>query len=125
QFICSTSATYAEASNINFGQADSELGVPGGIHMPWEDVIRDEAAVKNYFDSDVLLDQPVLVDPAGTPISSALLIQYRQFSMDKYVNNDTGSSDQEAYVLPYGAGYPSETSNDYAALQNPSWGAAI
>lgn len=62
QFICSTTATYAEARNDNFGTAGTSWSSDTGA---------------SYVNNNVLFSSPVLVDPAGTPISDALLLQYR------------------------------------------------
>lgn len=73
-FICSTSDTYVEARNDNFGTAGTN----------W-DGDRGESFVNN----NVLFSSPVLVDPAGTPISDALLLQYRLMN---FSNNSVNGS---------------------------------
>lgn len=71
-FICSTSDTYVEARNDNFGTAGTN----------W-DGDRGESFVNN----NVLFSSPVLVDPAGTPISDALLLQYRLMNFSNNIVN--------------------------------------
>ncbi len=61
-FICSTSDTYVEARNDNFGTAGTNWDGDDG---------------ESFVNNNVLFSSPVLVDPAGTPISDALLLQYR------------------------------------------------
>lgn len=126
QFICSTTATYAEARNDNFGFGGNSLAEDLGNN--------NEAGKKAEFDNNVLLNEKVLVDPAGTPISDALLIQYRQLSIDVSVNEfggnstaneTTGDPNNSVYTMPYHNDYPTTGANHYASLEQPSWGAAM
>lgn len=126
QFICSTTATYAEARNDNFGFGGNSLAEDLGGN--------NEAGKKAEFDNNVLLNEKVLVDPAGTPISDALLIQYRQLSIDISVNEfggnssaneTTGDPNNSVYTMPYQNDYPTPGANHYASLEQPSWGAAM
>lgn len=126
QFICSTTATYAEARNDNFGFGGNSLAEDLGNN--------NEAGKKAEFDNNVLLNEKVLVDPAGTPISDALLIQYRQLSIDVSVNEfggnssaneTTGAPNNSVYTMPYHNDYPTTGANHYASLEQPSWGAAM
>ncbi len=116
QFFCSTEDSYVEAHNDNFGQTDENVGVDNSI---FASNTRDESAVREYYESTVPLAEKVLVDAAGTPISEALLIQWRQLSMDRNVKQDTGDSDQEQYI------FPTNYANDYPELINPSWGISM
>lgn len=126
QFICSTTPTYAEARNDNFGFGGNGLAedLGGG----------NESGKKAQFDNNVLLSEQVLVDPAGTPISEALLLQYRQLSIDIDVNEfggnssadeETGNPNNSVYTMPYHNDYPSTGANHYAALERPNWGASM
>lgn len=126
QFICSTTATYAEARNDNFGFGGNSLAEDLGGN--------NEAGKKAEFDNNVLLNEKVLVDAAGTPISDALLIQYRQLSIDISVNEfggnssaneTTGDPNNSVYTMPYQNDYPTPGANHYASLEQPSWGAAM
>lgn len=126
QFICSTTATYTEARNDNFGF--------GGNGLAYDLGNNNEAGKKAEFDNNVLLNEKVLVDPAGTPISDALLIQYRQLSIDVQTrgvhfnnpaNETTGEPNNAAYTMPYQNDYPTPGANHYASLEQPSWGAAM
>lgn len=128
QFICSTTATYTEARNDNFGFGGNGLADDLGNN--------NEAGKKAEFDNNVLLNEKVLVDPAGTPISDALLIQYRQLSIDvqtggfpphfnNQANETTGEPNNAAYTMPYQNDYPTPGANHYAFLEQPSWGAAM
>ncbi|HIU35319.1 MAG TPA: hypothetical protein IAC53_01755 [Candidatus Fimenecus excrementigallinarum] len=63
KFICSTEDSYVTVRNDNFGQAGTA----------WRD---DNGAA---FRDASLFNEPVLVDKAGTPITSAYLLQYRFF----------------------------------------------
>lgn len=116
QFFCSTEDSYVEAHNDNFGQTDEHVGVDNSI---FASNTRDESKVREYYESTVPLAEKVLADAAGTPISEALLIQWRQLSMDKNVKQDTGDSDQEQYI------FPTNYANDYPELINPTWGIAM
>lgn len=126
QFICSTIPTYAEARNDNFGFGGKGLAADLGG--------GNESGKKAQFDNNVLLSEQVLVDPAGTPISEALLLQYRQLSIDVDVNEfggnssadeETGNPNNSVYTMPYHNDYPSTGANHYAALERPNWGASM
>ena len=126
QFICSTTPTYAEARNDNFGFGGNGLAADLGG--------GNESGKKAQFDNKVLLSEQVLVDPAGTPISEALLLQYRQLSIDVDVNEfggnssadeETGNPNNSVYTMPYHNDYPSTGANHYAALERPNWGASM
>ena len=81
QFLCSTTDTYAEAPNNNFGEAN--VGTNSDLVNEW---------------SQIVYDAPVLVDPAGTPISNALLLQYRLLVRYNIVNSGVGKSQTEPKV---------------------------
>lgn len=121
QFICSTTDTYVEARNDNWGFGGDRLA---------ENVDENEDQAKAQFNNNVLLSESVQVDPAGTPISDALLIQYRQLSIDSSINEFGGNSqaDEEngdpnnnVYTMPYDTDYAA----DYASLEKPYWGASM
>lgn len=124
QFICSTTATYVEARNDNFSFGGN--GHAGSIN-------KNESAATNSFNQNVLLHDArgsfdkVLVDPAGTPISDALLIQYRQYSVD---TNFTGAADVDTDEGEPPSGffrypYTNYAGNEYDNLEKPGWGAAM
>ena len=126
QFVCSTTPTYAEARNDNFGFGGNGLAADLGG--------GNESGKKAQFDNKVLLSEQVLVDPAGTPISEALLLQYRQLSIDVDVDEfggnssadeETGNPNNSVYTMPYHNDYPSTGANHYAALERPNWGASM
>ena len=98
QFICSTTDTYVEARNDLFND-----GTVSGLK-------GNESGSIDYFNNNILFDEPVLVDPAGTPISDALLIQYRVLSISN------GRTNGDYYIFPkeYNQG-----------LENPDWGASM
>lgn len=100
QFICSTTDTYVEATNLNFNMSPSSVG------------LGDQNNAINAFRNNILLPEPVLVDPAGTPISDALLIQYRRLAVDT-----AGAWEDSYYMMP--------ENGDFTTVSNPSWGAAM
>ena len=100
QFICSTTDTYVEATNLNFNMSPSSVG------------LGDQNNAINAFRNNILLPEPVLVDPAGTPISDALLIQYRRLAVDT-----AGAWSDSYYMMP--------ENGDFTTVSNPSWGAAM
>ena len=115
EFMCSTKATYAEAHNDNFNMGSTAY-----------DIDRAEENVKNFFDTQVLFENgPVLVDEAGTPISDALLIQYRVFQIDVETGWNLSGGNESKYSLPYENDYPSVGANHYAHLEQPTWGASM
>ena len=115
EFMCSTKATYAEAHNDNFNMGSTAY-----------DIDRAEENVKNFFDTQVLFENgPVLVNEAGTPISDALLIQYRVFQIDVETGWNLSGGNESKYSLPYENDYPSVGANHYAHLEQPTWGASM
>ena len=115
EFMCSTKATYAEAHNDNFNMGSTAY-----------DIDRAEENVKNFFDTQVLFENgPVLVDEVGTPISDALLIQYRVFQIDVETGWNLSGGNESKYSLPYENDYPSVGANHYAHLEQPTWGASM
>ncbi len=113
QFICSTTDTYVEARNDNWGFGGDGLA---------ENVDENEDKAKAQFENNVLLSERVQVDPAGTPISKALLIQYRQLTIDAETGVGQGSvsggdPNNAAFCLPSETNYPS--------LEKPYWGASM
>lgn len=112
EFMCSTKATYAEAHNDNFNMGSTAY-----------DISRSEANAKNLFNTQVLFENgPVLVDEAGTPISDALLIQYRLFQLDKSDgwNTHIPGSSEPKWTFP-----KDFAATDYANLEQPTWGASM
>lgn len=115
EFMCSTKATYAEAHNDNFNMGSTAY-----------DIDRAEENVKKFFDTQVLFENgPVLVDEVGTPISDALLIQYRVFQIDVETGWNLSGGNESKYSLPYENDYPSVGANHYAHLEQPTWGASM
>ena len=113
QFICSTTPTYVEARNDNWGFGGDRLA---------RDVDENEDKAKAQFENNVLLSERVQVDPAGTPISKALLIQYRQLTIDAETGIGQGGvsggdPNNAAFCLPSETNYPS--------LEKPYWGASM
>lgn len=113
QFICSTTPTYVEARNDNWGFGGDRLA---------SDVDENEDKAKAQFENNVLLSERVQVDPAGTPISKALLIQYRQLTIDAETGGGQGGvsggdPNNAAFCLPSKTNYPS--------LEKPYWGASM
>ena len=113
QFICSTTPTYVEARNDNWGFGGDRLA---------SDVDENEDKAKAQFENNVLLSERVQVDPAGTPISKALLIQYRQLTIDAETGVGQGGvsggdPNNAAFCLPSETNYPS--------LEKPYWGASM
>lgn len=113
QYICSTTPTYVEARNDNWGFGGDRLA---------SDVDENEDQAKAQFENNVLLSERVQVDPAGTPISKALLIQYRQLTIDAETGwgqggVSGGDPNNAAFCLPSETNYPS--------LEKPYWGASM
>lgn len=100
EFICSTSATYAEASNLVFNQGTGSVG------------LGSESNAASAFRTNVLFSEPVLIDEAGTPISEALLIQYRRLGVDT-----AGAWSDSYYVMP--------ENGSFSTVSRPDWGASM
>ncbi len=100
EFICSTSATYAEASNLVFNQGTGSVGLGSASNAA------------SAFRTNVLFSEPVLIDEAGTPISEALLIQYRRLGVDT-----AGAWSDSYYVMP--------ENGSFSTVSRPDWGASM
>ena len=111
EFMCSTKNTYAEATNLNFNMVDTVCVLNRE---------NDGAEVKAWFENNILYSQPVLVDEAGTSVSDAMLIQYRQFAVDKSTDYNPGGASEAKWHYPY-----DYASGDYAYMEYPTWGAAM
>lgn len=100
-FLCSTTDTYVEASNDNFGDLHSAIGDEISLSGSfWTmDIARSETDTMTFYDNHILLSERVLVDPAGTSVSDALTIQYRQFRLDKQVYG-AGGDNEDSWYLP-------------------------
>ncbi len=83
QFMCSETDTTVDAINTAFGVDKSDLY---GQWYTSNDTRK--ANVDSYVNGTLKLSSAVTVDPAGTSVSDALLIQKRQFRMNlSLVNN--------------------------------------
>lgn len=123
-FLCSMSASYVEARNDNFNFSTNQIDFLGRSDR--SETARNESEVRAFFEENVKLDEPVLIDPVGTAIDDALLIQYRQFSIDKETYGaGTGTSGSEPGGDNAHWTYPSDFPDVYSDMQNPTWGAAI
>lgn len=75
QFMCSETDTVIDAMNTEFGTDKSDLYVTLNN-------TKTKQNVDNYVNNTLKLSQSVTVDPAGTPVSDALLVQKRSFRMN-------------------------------------------
>ncbi len=79
KFICSETDSYVDVSNQDLGQGHNfKNGLFSGYSIKQDEIY-------NWLNS--LIFEPVLVDPAGTPISDALLIHRRVYSSYSGVAN--------------------------------------
>lgn len=69
KFVCSTTASYVDAVNTGLSTNCS------GTVKKWN-WAQTNTAMNSYINSNLVFE-PVLVDPAGTPVSDALLLQGR------------------------------------------------
>lgn len=78
QFMCSETDSVVTESNEDFG-----VNKPMPDMYVWNSSDKTKANANKYYNEKIKLSQPVVVDPAGTSISDALLIRRYSFRIDK------------------------------------------
>lgn len=78
QFMCSETDSVVTESNEDFG-----VNKPMPDMYVWNSSDKTKANANKYYNEKIKLSQPVVVDPAGTSISDALLIRRYSFSINK------------------------------------------
>ena len=86
QFMCSETDSVVTESNEDFGvekpMPDSILDRKSDMYV-WNSSDKTKANANKYYNEKIKLSQPVVVDPAGTSISDALLIRRYSFRINK------------------------------------------
>lgn len=78
QFMCSETDSVVTESNEDFG-----VNKPMPDMYVWNNSDKTKANANKYYNEKIKLSQPVVVDPAGTSISDALLIRRYSFRINK------------------------------------------
>ena len=78
QFMCSETDSVVTDSNEDFG-----VNKPVSDMFVWNNSDKTKANANTYYNDKIKLSQPVVVDPAGTSISDALLIRRYSFRINK------------------------------------------
>ena len=78
QFMCSETDSVVTESNEDFG-----VNKPMPDMYVWNSSDKTKANANKYYNEKIKLSQPVVVDPAGTSISDALLIRRYSFRINK------------------------------------------
>lgn len=78
QFMCSETDSVVTDSNEDFGVKN-----PVSDMYVWNNSDKTKANADKYYNEKIKLSQPVVVDPAGTSISDALLIRRYSFRINK------------------------------------------
>lgn len=78
QFMCSETDSVVTDSNEDFGVKN-----PVSDMYVWNSSDKTKANANKYYNEKIKLSQPVVVDPAGTSISDALLIRRYSFRINK------------------------------------------
>lgn len=78
QFMCSETDSVVTESNEDFG-----VNKPMPDMYVWNSSNKTKANANKYYNEKIKLSQPVVVDPAGTSISDALLIRRYSFRINK------------------------------------------
>lgn len=78
KFMCSETDSIVTASNTEFGV--KEPTVDGQKIYKFNDNSGTETRAKKYYNDVIKLANPVVVDPAGTSISDALLVRHYSFT---------------------------------------------
>lgn len=88
QFMCSETDSVVTESNEDFG-----VNKPMPDMYVWNSSDKTKANANKYYNEKIKLSQPVVVDPAGTSISDALLIRRYSFRINK-----TSTLSSEYYI---------------------------
>lgn len=86
QFMCSETDSVVTDSNEDFG-----VNKPVSDLYVWNNAGQTSANIQKYYNEKIKLSQEVLVDPAGTSISDALLVRHYVFRINK-LSWSSGSS---------------------------------
>lgn len=78
QFMCSETDSVVTESNEDFG-----VNKPMPDMYVWNSSDKTKENANKYYNEKIKLSQPVVVDPAGTSISDALLIRRYSFRINK------------------------------------------
>lgn len=78
QFMCSETDSVVTDSNEDFG-----VNKPVSDMYVWNSSDKTKANANKYYNEEIKLSQSVVVDPAGTSISEALLIRRYSFRINK------------------------------------------
>ena len=78
QFMCSETDSVVTESNEDFG-----VEKPMPDMYVWNSSDKTKANADKYYNEKIKLSQPVVVDPAGTSISDALLVRRYSFRINK------------------------------------------
>lgn len=78
QFMCSETDSVVTESNEDFG-----VNKPMPDMYVWNSSDKTKANANKYYNEKIKLSQPVVVDPAGTSISDALLVRRYSFRINK------------------------------------------
>lgn len=78
QFMCSETDSVVTDSNEDFG-----VNKPVSDMYVWNNSDKTKANANKYYNEKIKLSQSVVVDPAGTSISNALLIRRYSFRINK------------------------------------------
>lgn len=78
QFMCSETDSVVTESNEDFG-----VNKPMPDMYVWNSSDKTKANANKYYNEKIKLSQPVVVDPAGTSISDALLIRRYSFRINR------------------------------------------
>lgn len=97
QFMCSETDSVVTDSNEDFG-----VNKPVSDMYVWNNADKTAENIRNYYNNKIKLSQSVVVDPAGTSISDALLIRRYSFRINK-LSLMSGSSyhDGGTMLAPY------------------------
>lgn len=86
QFMCSETDSVVTDSNEDFG-----VNKPVSDLYVWNNAGQTSANIQKYYNEKIKLSQSVVVDPAGTSISDALLVRHYVFRINK-LSWSSGSS---------------------------------
>ncbi len=101
-FICSTENRYITTTNSEFGTNNKGvIASTNNIFASSSDLRPQTQANGDAYVASQQSATPILADPAGTPISEALMLQYRQFNCSEHIKLGVAHNTMDGWNIGY------------------------
>lgn len=102
KFFCSTENRYITTTNTEFGTNNkSVIASTNNIFASSNDLRPKTQANGDAYVASQQSATPILADPAGTPISEALMLQYRQFNCAEHIKLGVSHGTMDGWNIGY------------------------